>query len=326
MIVRRSLAAFVLLIVALIASCRSSRSNVIEGTGTVELTEVDVSPLVTARVTRVFREEGDRVRDGDTLMRLTQSALPSDIELRRADVAAAEARLRDLLAGPRESEIEEAEAAVRAAEADAVRTASDAERLIPLAGKGTVSQQQADAARAAAREAANRRDQARERARLVRQGPRPQQIAEARAQVASARAALNGVVQTSRDLTLTSTIDGTVLSRNAEPGEVLGPGVSGMTIGDVRQLYVWIYVDQAAFPIIRIGDSATAVLDDYPDQPFRGVVAALRDRAEFTPRVALTKDERADLMFGVKVAFPDTSRMLKAGLPVTVRIVAGSAR
>ena len=321
MTVRRSLFAL-----AFLVACSSGGSNVIEATGTLELVEVDVSPQVMARVTKVLRDEGDRIRVGETLMTLTQSALPSEIVAKRAAVRVAEAHLRDLLAGPRESEIEAADAAVRAAEAEATRTAQDLERLIPLAGHGTVSQQQADAARAAAHEAANRLAEARERARLVRQGARPQEIAGARAEVAAARATLAGVEQTARDLTLRSTIDGTVLSRHVEPGEVLSPGVSGMTLGDVTRPYVWIYVDQVTLPQIRVGDTATVLLDALPDQPFKGTVVALADRAEFTPRVALTKDERADLMFGVKVEVYDPSRTLKAGLPVTVRIVPGATR
>ena len=183
MTVRRSLFAL-----AFLVACSSGGSNVIEATGTLELVEVDVSPQVMARVTKVLRDEGDRIRVGETLMTLTQSALPSEIVAKRAAVRVAEAHLRDLLAGPRESEIEAADAAVRAAEAEATRTAQDLERLIPLAGHGTVSQQQADGARAAAHEAANRLAEARERARLVRQGARPQEIAGARAEVAAARA------------------------------------------------------------------------------------------------------------------------------------------
>jgi membrane fusion protein YbhG len=318
--------AFSLLVVALAGACRSAPSNGIQGTGSLELTEIDVSPLVLARVTRVYRQEGERVRAGDTLLTLMQPALPSDIAERRAAVARAEAQLRDLLAGSRPAEVDQAEAALRAAEAEALRTADDLERIAPLAGKGTVSKQQGDAARAAAHSAASRRDEAREALRLVRQGPRPQAIAAARAQVTAAKASLTGVEQTARDLTLTSSVSGTVLNRHVEPGEILSPGTSGMTVGDETRPYVRIYVNQVAFPQIHLGDTATVVLDAMPDHPFKGAVVALSDRAEFTPRVALTRDERADLMFGVKVQLVDPTTTLKAGLPVTVTIVPGAKR
>jgi HlyD family secretion protein len=317
---------FPLLAVVLIAACRSAPSNAIQGTGTLELTEVDVSPLIPARVTKVYRQEGDRIRVGDTLITLTQPALPSDIAAQRSAVATTEAQLRDLQAGPRPAEVDQAEAALRAAEAEAQRTAEDLARIAPLAGHGTVSQQQGDAARAAARSAASRRDEAREQLRLVREGARPQTIAAARAQVGSAKASLSGIERTARDLILTASVSGTVLSRHVEPGEVLSPGVSGMTIGDETRPYVRIYLNQVAFPQVHIGDSASVVLDAMPDHPFKGTVVALADRAEFTPRVALTRDERADLMFGVKVQLVDPTTTLKAGLPVTVTILPGTKR
>jgi HlyD family secretion protein len=83
---------------------------------------------------------------------------------------------------------------------------------------------------------------------------------------------------------------------------------------------VRVYVDERALPRIVVGQRATATLDAFPDRAFTGTVVALNDKAEFTPRVALTESERADLLFGVKVQFTDSTGMLKAGLPVTVRL------
>ena len=71
------------------------------------------------------------------------------------------------------------------------------------------------------------------------------------------------------------------------------------------------------------GQAATAHLDGFPDHPFQGRVVAISPTAEFTPRIALTEKERADLVFGVKVALEDTTGMLKAGLPATVEIHSG---
>jgi HlyD family secretion protein len=64
----------------------------------------------------------------------------------------------------------------------------------------------------------------------------------------------------------------------------------------------------------------TATLDGHPDRPIDGVIASLATAAEYTPRVALTERERADLLFAVRAEFRDTTEFLKAGLPVTVRI------
>lgn len=313
----------IVIVVAALACHRAPRQE-IEGTGTVEVVEIDVSPMLPARVTRVWVEEGARVRAGDTLVALTQATTRSDIDARRARVSAAQAQLRELEAGARPAEIQRAAAELRAAEADATRTAADLERLEPLARQGTVSAQQLDAARAAAGSAAGRRDAARQALRLLREGTRPERVQAARAEVSNARAALAAAESTASDLVLTAPATGVVLGRYVEPGEVLAPGETALTVGETARPWVRIYVDQRALPRIRVGDPATATLDAYPARPFPGRVVAINDKAEFTPRVALTEEERNDLLFGVKVELADTTGMLKPGLPVTVRL-AGSA-
>ncbi|MEP6692040.1 MAG: HlyD family efflux transporter periplasmic adaptor subunit, partial [Gemmatimonadaceae bacterium] len=127
------------------------------------------------------------------------------------------------------------------------------------------------------------------------------------------------------DLVLVSPVAGVVTSRNAEPGEVLGAGQAALIVGDVARPFVRIYVDERAFPLVRVGQSAVATLDAFPQRKFRGRVSAVASKAEFTPRVALTENERADLLFGVKIELTDSASMLKAGLPVTVRVITESA-
>ena len=306
------------LIAGLALACREPDDETV-ARGTIEVVEVDVASMIAARVTRVWVNEGDAVRPGDTLVTLTQATLQPDIAGRRARVAAAESHLRDLQAGARPAQLDRAEAELRLAEAEATRTANDVARFTPLAQDGSISDQQFEHARTAAATAAARRDAARESVRLLREGTRPDLIRAARAEVEAARAALAGAEQTASDLTLTSRVNGVVTGRNAEPGEILSPGEAAVTIGSAGAPFARVYIDQRLLPLLGIGDSVTATLDAYPDRPFAGRIVALNDRAEFTPRVALTEDERADLLFGVKVELRDSAGMLKAGLPVAVR-------
>lgn len=301
-------------------ACRDDQSKPIEGTGTLEVVEVDVAPMTPARVLRVWREEGDTVGAGDTLVSLTQSTVQADVDARRARLASAEAQLRDLLAGARPAEIARAEAELRAFESEAARAQQDLARVSALAQSGTVSGQQLDAARSAATLAAARRDGARDALRLLKEGTRPDRLSAARAEVENARASLAAALQTASDLVLLAPVSGIVMLRNAEPGEVLGAGVPAMTIGELARPFVRIYVNQRALPRVRLGTRAEGVLDGLPKTGFVGEVVAINSKAEFTPRVALTEEERADLLFGVKVAFNDTTGALKPGLPITVHI------
>jgi HlyD family secretion protein len=201
-----------------------------------------------------------------------------------------------------------------------VKATRDLERLQPLVAAGAESPRSLDAATAEAATAVAGRDAAREEVQLLREGTRPERIELARAELASARAALAAATAVAGDLVLTAPVGGTVLSRNAEPGEMLAVGQSVVTLGETGATYTRVYVPTRELPSVRTGQAATAHLDGFPDRPFKGRVVAVSPTAEFIPRIALTEKERADLVFGVKVALEDTTGMLKAGLPATVEI------
>jgi HlyD family secretion protein len=307
------------LLIALMAlvACESD-DDVARGTGSIEITETDVAPATTARVLRVVVAEGQRVQPGDTLALLTQASLDADIDQRRARVTAAEAELRDLLAGARPAEIEQAQAQLRAAEAEAERTRREAERFAALLASGAASQQQTEAAQTAARVAAGQRDTAREALRLLQQGARPEQVRAARAAVANARAQVAMAEATQADLVLTAPVDGVVLARYVEPGEVLPAGTPAVSLGDPSRPWIRVFVSPAVVAQLRVGQPASVRLDGAPERTWPGRVTAIASMAEFTPRVALTEKERADLLFGVRVEIDDTSGTVKAGLPATV--------
>lgn len=318
----------VLLLSAVATGCGRTAPDSIEATGTLEVVEINVSATVPGRVARVLVAEGQAVRAGDTLAVLTQPTLPAEQQQRGARARAARAVLDELQHGARTEEIRRAEADLAAAEADAARAARDAERLKGLADRQTVSAQQYDGARTLAASTAARRDAARSALALLREGARSERISAARAESDLADAAAEGVRATERDLVLRSPVDGVVISRNVEPGEVTAAGRAVVTVAEVKRQTVRVFVSQGALSTVQQGHQVHAVLDAYPDREFQGRVASIATKAEFTPRVALTERERNDLLFAVKIEFADTTGMLKAGLPITVHIAtpAGATR
>jgi HlyD family secretion protein len=304
----------------MLAGCTQNGGDGIEAVGTVEIREHDIGPMTAARVVRLLVDEGATVAEGDTVAVLSVSSLSADIEQGRARVATAQAVLREAEAGPRTAEVQRAEADLRAAEAEADRAAKDLVRIQALTESGALAQQQLDAARTLATTTANRRDALRETLRLLRQGTRPERIAGARAEVETARAALAGAQATRSDLVLVAPVRGLVLGRHAEVGEVVPPGTPVITIGEPAKPWVRVYVSPSDAARLTVGGPALATLDDLPGREFPGRVASVATKAEFTPRVALTEDERADLLFAVKVALEDSTGTLKAGLPVRVRM------
>lgn len=304
-------------LIAVISCAKSEAAD--SAVGTLEMVEVDVGPLQPARAVRVMVREGDAVKGGDTLALFAIPTLAASEAQAEARLAAAQGSERELTRGARTEELARAESELQAAEAEATRTAADLKRIEPLAARGDVSRASLDAASAAARASAARRDAARASYRLVQEGARAERRQVAAADVRSAQAASAAIRATANDLVLVAPNDGVVLSRNVEPGEVLGAGASALTLGQPTRPWARIYVSQFVVPSLHVGDTLSAQLDG-DSTVYRGRIAAVASKAEFTPRVALTDKERADLLFGVKIEFNDSANRLKAGLPITVRL------
>lgn len=306
-----------MLLLAVLPACASKTAP--EAVGTLEVTAVDLAPMVPARVVRVLVEEGAQVRAGDTMAVLTQAGLRDQVGEARARVTSAEAQVQELERGARPEEISKAEQDLAAATALATNAATDAARARTLAANNVIPKQQLDQAEARSAEAEARRSSLEQALKLVRDGARPERRTAARADLARARSALAAMEANVGDLVLISPVNGTVLVRAAEPGEVLPAGVAAVSIGDVSRPWVRVYVGQQLLPLLHAGDTVEARLDAFPDSVFHGRIASLATKAEYTPRVALTERERADLLFGVKIEFTDGHGMLKPGVPVTVR-------
>ena len=309
------------LVLALLPSCTSKSAP--EAVGTLEVTAVDLAPMVPARVVRVLVEEGAQVRAGDTVAVLTQAGLRDQVGEARARVTSAEAQVQELERGARPEEISKAEQDLAAATALATNAAADAARARTLAANNVIAKQQLDQSEARSAEAEARRSSLEQALKLVRDGARPERRTAARADLARARSALAAMEANVGDLVLISPVNGIVLVRAAEPGEVLPAGVAAVSIGDVSRPWVRVYVGQQLLPLLHTGDTVEARLDAFPDSVFHGRIASFATKAEYTPRVALTERERADLLFGVKIEFADGRGMLKPGVPVTVTFGVG---
>jgi len=308
-----------LLLSLTIMACSPERDRVV-AQGTIEVDETDVIPTVRGRLSRMLVAEGDLVRAGDTVAVLESSTLPDDLAERRARVARAEAELRDLQLGARPEEIARAEAGLRGAAAADHRAARDLERMEALGVADAVSRQEVDAARAEAAAARGRKDAAEQTLHLLRAGATRDELEGARSKLAEARAYLAQGEATDGELTLVAPVDGVVLPHYFRVGEVVEAGEPVITTADASHPWVRVYVNQRYVPSLRIGGAAEATLDGTPDRPVPGRIVAINHKAEYTPRVALTNDERADMMFGVKVALSPEDGAVRAGLPTTVHL------
>jgi HlyD family secretion protein len=246
--------------------------------------------------------------------------MPDDLREREARVAQAEAELRDLERGSRPDEIARAEAELRSAQAEDVRAARDLMRMESLGVQHVVSQQDVDQARATAGQARGRREAAEHSLQLLREGATREAREAARSRLAEAKAYLAQGQASNGELILVAPADGVVLPYYYRVGEAVDAGDAVLTTADVTRPWIRVYVNQRDIPELRVGSSAEAVLDGDPKHPISGRIVAINHKAEYTPRVALTTEERADLMFGVKVALTNSTGAAHAGLPATVKL------
>jgi membrane fusion protein YbhG len=303
-----------------LGSCARSGTGV-RGSGTIEMDEVDVASLTGGRIARMRVDEGDAVNAGDTLAVLDRGEVAAELEMQVAQAERALAQLRDLRAGPRAAEIEAARSALDAATAQARLAAADARRIESLFESHVASQADVDRALAARDAAAATRDESARRLALLEAGTRHEQIAAAEKAVEAARAQLDAAKSRAQELVLVAPVRGVVLLKNLLRGEIAQPGIPVVTLGDPDSLWVRVYIAAPRLGEVKLGAPAEVTTPGAPGQRFAGRVVEIATRAEFTPRAALTEEEQANLVFGVKVALAPTHGTLKAGLPAEARIL-----
>ncbi len=151
-------------------------------------------------------------------------------------------------------------------------------------------------------------------------GPTEEEIAMAEAQVRQAEAAVRLIDAQISKLTLTAPMDGIVTSRGAQTGETAMAGASLLTIANLDQVTLVIYVPENRVGQVQLGQEVEVRVDSFPERAFVGHVANIAGEAEFTPRNVQTQEERVNLVFAVKVRIPNLDYALKPGMPADATI------
>ena len=151
-------------------------------------------------------------------------------------------------------------------------------------------------------------------------GSSEEEIAMAEAQVRQAEAAVHLIDAQITRLTLTAPMDGIVTSRSSQAGETATAGLPLLTIANLDEVTLVIYIPETRVGQIQIGQEVDVQVDSFPDRVFVGEVVNIAGEAEFTPRNVQTKEERVNLVFAVKVHIPNPNDLLKPGMPADATI------
>ncbi|MFH0809168.1 MAG: HlyD family efflux transporter periplasmic adaptor subunit [Pseudomonadota bacterium] len=305
---------------------RPAPQNVLSVSGHIEATETDLSFKVSGKIAAIYFQEGDGVRRGQLVAEMEGRDLRDDVRIAQAAAAFAQANLARLQAGSRPQEIAEAKAAVDQARADLRNKQLEYDRNRQLFAEGVVPASRLDNSRAAWQVAQQALNQIQERYRLVRIGPRQEDIDAARAEYGRAEANLDLAKTRLGYARLTAPVDGVVLVREAEPGEVVAVGATVLTTGDLGHAYLEAYVPETDLTRVHYGQRAAIATDTYPGGVYPGFVYFVSSKAEFTPKTVETRKERVTLVYRTKIRVYNPRYELKAGMPADGVIYLDGAR
>ena len=153
---------------------------------------------------------------------------------------------------------------------------------------------------------------------LAESGASIEELAVAQAAVESAQATVNVTLAQLEKLTLTAPVDGKVLYRAVEPGEVVQPGVPLLTLARLEDLSITVYVPEDRYGEVSLGDEVAVTVDSFPSVVFDATVTRIADEAEFTPRNVQTAEGRRSTVFAVELSVSDPDGKLKPGMPADV--------
>ncbi len=304
---------------------REEDGRFIKVSGNIEAIEVDVGFKVSGRIVSRLFEEGDWVDKGKVLAKLDDEDLRNRLEVARATLSSAEARLSKLLAGSRPEEIRQAEANLTQAKSDLMNKEAHFERMKVLFERGVVPKDTLDNAEAAFKMAKSASQAALESYLLVKEGPRKEDIDDAKAQVEQARASVKLNETQLSYTTLYSPISGVVLVRSGEVGEVVNPGTSILTMADVENVWLKAYIPETDLSKVKWGQEVIVTTDLRPKKEYKGRISFISSQAEFTPKQIQTEKERVTLVYRIKVDIVNKDRELKPGMPADGKILLTSS-
>ncbi|MBU3723904.1 MAG: HlyD family efflux transporter periplasmic adaptor subunit [Burkholderiaceae bacterium] len=266
------------------------------GNGRIEAIEVNIAAKQAGRIQTIQVREGDDVSVGQVVATMDTSALTADLRQARAQLD--QARYTH----------ETARATVAREQSQLALAEKQIERSKQLIQKGFLSPQKLDTDQSA-------RDSAAAALRAAQS-----QLQQTGAAIDAAQARVDRIRADIQDASLVSPINGRVLYRLVQPGEVVSPGGNVLTLLDLTDVTMTIFLPTAEAGRVSLGAEARIVLDIRQDISIPATVSFVSPEAQFTPKTVETKSEREKLMFRVKIKIPESllrahAKQVKTGLP-----------
>jgi HlyD family secretion protein len=279
----------------LLGGC-GGRTARINPSGTLEATETDLASVSAGRILEVRPQLGDPVRAGDTLVVLDMELLRLQRTQNEANRCAIHAQL-----GMTNDALRQTKRNLDLAEITLKRTRE-------LLSQGSAAQQQVDELQA-------KRDVA-----AAQVSSAQHQLEALAAEEGKLDALLAVFDRQIRDGVIVSPADGTVILRNAEPGEFASPGAVLLRIADLGRLELRIFLGEQDLDRVKIGQDLPVTIDALKGETLTGKVTWVSSEAEFTPKNAQTRQARTQLVYAVKLSIANPDGRLHIGMPAEVKL------
>ena len=293
------------------------RAGPLKVSGYIEADEVRVGSRVGGRVKAVRAEEGQTVKAGEVLVELE----PYDLLERRAEAAAVlaqrKARLDELVAGPREPQIAAARAQLEAEVAQRDLAQLNFDKVKRSFEGGAASPEELDQATKELKSATAEAELRTQELKLLEEGTRPEEIAQANATVEQARAASAAIDRQVEELTVKAPIDGRVEAVDLEPGDLIAPNAPVLSMTDSRTLWVRAFVPENHLNL-QNGQKVRVSVDSFPGRFFNAKVTFIASQGEFTPSNVQTPEERSKQVFRIKATLDEGTDVLRPGMAADV--------
>jgi len=266
----------IVIVIYLLINTNKRNPDEISGSGTIEVTEVEIASKISGKVERIECDEGNNVKAGDLLVVLSHNELDAQLNQAKANLESVKAQITQL-------------------DLQLQNVKDNLIRAKELFKVGNYTRQQLD------------KDETQYKVINAQCEAAKQTYAQVEAQINYINAQIENAY-------LKTPISGIVLQKNVEVGEIVSPGMSILTIGDLKKPWLKIYITEDKLSNVKLNDKAIVKIDSSTGKTYEGKVVYISSKAEFTPKNIQTKEERVKLVYAVKIILDNKNGELKPGM------------
>lgn len=296
--------------------CERNETMVLSGI--VEVREISLGFEEAGGIEKINVDVNNIVKKGDSLASLDSSHLILEYQSLEFDLKHSKIDLKNLQTMPRPEELSSAKAIVESKEAIFNLAKDELKRAKELHNKKIQSEQKYQQYLAEYKRSEGELKAARNEAKLIELGTKTETIESQKMQIKALEKKVLAMKNRLEKRELISPLNGTVLTRNFEQNEYIKAGQTLISIADLNDCWIKIYLPESALLDVSIGSKVDVIFDSRDNLRLTGHISEIAQEASFAPRMNLRKEQRSDIYFPIKISVQNNNHRLKPGMPADV--------